>query len=68
MVEVDNPNVGVDERDCRSVLAKALQMEPVEIIEQVTESGLRGRGGAGFPTGQKWQICRGAPGKLKYLI
>ena len=51
-----------------AALTKALQMEPVGIIEQVNKSGLRGRGGAGFPTGQKWQICRGAPGRLKYLI
>jgi len=49
-------------------LAKALQMEPAEIIEEVSNSGLRGRGGAGFPTGQKWEICRNAPGRPKYVI
>ena len=49
-------------------LAKALQLEPEEIIAEVKRSGLRGRGGAGFPTGEKWEICRNARGKPKYLI
>ncbi len=51
-----------------AALAKALQTEPVAIIDEVGRSGLRGRGGAGFPTGQKWQTCRSAPGKPKYVI
>ena len=51
-----------------SALAKALQMQPEEIIDEVKRSGLRGRGGAGFPTGQKWEICRNALGKPKYII
>jgi len=51
-----------------AALAKALQMEPAEIIDEVRRSKLRGRGGAGFPTGQKWEICRSAPGKPKYVI
>jgi len=45
-----------------------LDMTPEQVIEEVKKSGLRGRGGAGFPTGQKWEFCRGAPGKEKYLI
>ncbi len=49
-------------------LAKALQTEPVEIIGEVTRAGLRGRGGAGFPAGQKWEVCHNAPGKPKYVI
>ncbi len=44
------------------------EMPPEEIIRKVTESGLRGRGGAGFPTGQKWQRVREAPGEVKYLL
>ncbi len=51
-----------------ATLAKALQMKPEEIIDEVRRSGLRGRGGAGFPTGQKWEICRNAPGRPKYVI
>jgi NADH-quinone oxidoreductase subunit F len=49
-------------------LVKALEMEPEEVIAEVKRSGLRGRGGAGFPTGEKWEICRNARGKPKYLI
>ncbi len=49
-------------------LAAALQAEPAEIIAAIKESGLRGRGGAGFPTGRKWELCREAPGSLKYVI
>ncbi len=49
-------------------LAKALQMGPEEIIGEIGRSELRGRGGAGFPAGKKWQICRNAPGKPKYVI
>ena len=49
-------------------LAKALEMSPEEIIRQVKVSGLRGRGGAGFPTGTKWQVCREQPRTPKYLI
>lgn len=49
-------------------LSKALQMTPEEIIEEVKKSGLRGRGGAGFPTGVKWEFTRKAPGEPKYII
>jgi len=55
-------------RDGYAGLAKALQRRPDEIIEEVKRSGLRGRGGAGFPTGQKWEICRRSPGRPKYVI
>ncbi|HOM18539.1 MAG TPA: NADH-ubiquinone oxidoreductase-F iron-sulfur binding region domain-containing protein, partial [Thermoguttaceae bacterium] len=44
------------------------QHSPEELIEEVKRSGLRGRGGAGFPTGLKWQRVRAAPGPKKYLI
>ncbi|HET6430091.1 MAG TPA: NADH-ubiquinone oxidoreductase-F iron-sulfur binding region domain-containing protein [Phycisphaerae bacterium] len=43
-------------------------MPPEDVIEQVTASGLRGRGGAGFPTGRKWQLARAAAGEPKYVI
>jgi NADH-quinone oxidoreductase subunit F len=51
-----------------SGLFKALQMTPGEVIEEVSESGLRGRGGAGFPTSEKWRICRDVPESEKFLI
>jgi NADH-quinone oxidoreductase subunit F len=49
-------------------LIKALEFKPEAIINEVKKSGLRGRGGAGFSTGDKWEICRSARGKPKYLI
>ncbi|MFA4915767.1 MAG: NADH-quinone oxidoreductase subunit NuoF [Syntrophales bacterium] len=51
-----------------SALVKALKMPPEEIIETIKNSGLRGRGGAGFPTGIKWDECYHADGELKYVI
>jgi NADH:ubiquinone oxidoreductase subunit F (NADH-binding)/(2Fe-2S) ferredoxin/Pyruvate/2-oxoacid:ferredoxin oxidoreductase delta subunit len=49
-------------------LAKVLQMEPQAVIDEVKASGLRGRGGAGFPAGRKWEFARSSPGEPKYLI
>jgi len=54
--------------DGYSGLVRALGMKPEEVIEEIKRSGLRGRGGAGFPTGLKWEFCRKSPGKVKYLI
>ncbi|MGM0603647.1 MAG: NADH-quinone oxidoreductase subunit NuoF [Bacillota bacterium] len=49
--------------------AKAItQMESKEIIEEVKNSGLRGRGGGGFPTGLKWQFAKDAEGEKKYIV
>ena len=49
--------------------AKALQeMSPQQIIEEVKTSGLRGRGGAGFPTGLKWDFASKSPGEIKYVL
>jgi NADH:ubiquinone oxidoreductase subunit F (NADH-binding)/(2Fe-2S) ferredoxin len=50
-------------------LVKALtSMTPVDIIDEVKKSGLRGRGGAGFLTGRKWELCRKSKGKIKYIV
>ena len=43
-------------------------MKPKEVIDLIKRSGLRGRGGAGFPTGTKWEFCHNAPGDQKYMI
>ncbi len=51
-----------------AALINALAMSPVEVIRHVKTSRLRGRGGAGFPTGMKWDFTRGAEGEQKYLI
>ncbi|MEW6410968.1 MAG: NADH-ubiquinone oxidoreductase-F iron-sulfur binding region domain-containing protein [Candidatus Zixiibacteriota bacterium] len=49
-------------------LASALRQKPESVIEIVKEAGLRGRGGAGFPTWRKWEICRGVKADQKYMI
>ncbi len=49
-------------------IKKALKMPQMEVIEEVKRSGLRGRGGGGFPTGLKWEFCHKSPGDQKYLI
>ncbi len=49
-------------------LRKALAMSPDQVISQLKASGLRGRGGGGFPTGAKWEFTRKATGSPKYLI
>ncbi len=56
-------------RDGYSALAKTLAaLTPEAVIEEIARSGLRGRGGAGFPTGIKWRVCRGERKTPKYLI
>jgi len=44
------------------------EMTPQKVIEEIKKSGLRGRGGAGFPTGLKWEFANKAKGELKYVI
>ena len=56
-------------RDGYMALGKVLtEMSPEETIQEVLDSGLRGRGGAGFPTGLKWRFIRNAEGDEKYMI
>ena len=55
-------------RDGYEALAKVLQGTPAEAIETVKKSGLRGRGGGGFPTGLKWEIASKSPGPEKYVV
>jgi NADH-quinone oxidoreductase subunit F len=52
-----------------SALNKALtQLSPEQTIEEIKKSGLRGRGGAGFPTGRKWEFCRREKDETKYIV
>jgi formate dehydrogenase iron-sulfur subunit len=49
-------------------LKRAREIGPVAVLEEVTKSGLRGRGGAGFPAGIKWKGCADAPAEQKYIV
>jgi len=51
-----------------AALRRALALSPEELVSTIEKSGLRGRGGAGFPTGQKWRTARRQPGDVKYVI
>jgi NADH:ubiquinone oxidoreductase subunit F (NADH-binding)/(2Fe-2S) ferredoxin len=68
---VINPE-NIDEyiaRDGYKALERVLfEMTPEEVIAELKASGLRGRGGAGFPTGMKWEAARKAPGDIKYIV
>jgi len=68
---VINPEM-IDEyiaRDGYAALEKALlEMSPDDVVKEVTDSGLRGRGGAGFPTGRKWMFTKNTPADQKYIV
>ena len=59
---------GYQRHDGYKALAKALKATPDEVIAQIKESGLRGRGGAGFPTGNKWSFIPQGDNKAHYLV
>ena len=56
------------DRDGFKALKKALKLPPEQLIGEIKASGLRGRGGAGFPCGLKWELAGKAPGDEKYVI
>ena len=61
----------IDEYTARGgyeALKKVISMTPEEVIDEVKKSGLRGRGGGGFPTGMKWKFCRDAESDMKYVV
>ncbi|HVM34592.1 MAG TPA: NADH-ubiquinone oxidoreductase-F iron-sulfur binding region domain-containing protein [Actinomycetota bacterium] len=58
----------VDSADGGKALSAALERAPEELIDELKRSGLRGRGGAGFPTGIKWESIRNQPSAVKYAV
>ncbi len=54
--------------ECREILEKIMKMEPDAICQEVLESDLKGRGGAGFPTGMKWRFAANETGSIKYIV
>ena len=58
----------IREADGYGALNAALQMTADQVIDKVEAAGLRGRGGAGFPTAEKWRLCRSAPGEEKIIV
>ena len=54
--------------DGYAALAKVLSMDPEDVIDWISRSGLRGRGGGGFPTGKKWSLCRSAQDRSKRYV
>ncbi len=51
-----------------AAIRKIAELKPEDVIREVKESNIRGRGGAGFPTGMKWEFCRRAPGEPRYVF
>ncbi|MFN3307180.1 MAG: NADH-quinone oxidoreductase subunit F [Candidatus Kapaibacteriota bacterium] len=63
-----NDTVFFDEKAHGEALEKALKMTPQEVVLEIRESGLRGRGGAGFPTGTKWMLALTAKADKKFVV
>ncbi|MCF6245231.1 MAG: NAD(P)H-dependent oxidoreductase subunit E, partial [Sulfurovum sp.] len=67
-IQLKGPVFFRKDRNYRALIMKMLGTYPDEIIETVQNSNIRGRGGAGFPTGLKWKLCREAEADTKYVI
>lgn len=67
-IDPDSIDAYKDEDGFKAIEKCVKAMKPEEVIEEVKKSGLRGRGGGGFPTGMKWSFCKASPGDHKYLI
>jgi NADH-quinone oxidoreductase subunit F len=67
-IDPDSIDAYKEEEGFKAIEKCVQTMKPEEVIEEVKKSGLRGRGGGGFPTGMKWSFCKASPGDHKYLI
>ena len=67
-IDPDSIDAYMEEDGFKAIEKCVKSMKPEEVIDEVKKSGLRGRGGGGFPTGMKWSFCKASPGNHKYLI
>ncbi len=67
-IDPDSIDAYKDEDGFKAIEKCIKSMTPEAVIDEVKKSGLRGRGGGGFPTGMKWSFCKATPGAHKYLI
>ena len=67
-IDPDSIDAYMEEDGFKAIEKCIKSMKPEQVIEEVKKSGLRGRGGGGFPTGMKWSFCKASPGDHKYLI
>lgn len=67
-IDPEDINSYIERGGYRAVEKALKDMSPRDVIEMIKDSGLRGRGGAGFPTGLKWEMARNAPGEEKFII
>jgi len=67
-IDPESLNAYLEEDGFKAIEKCVKTMKPGEVTDEVKKSGLRGRGGGGFPTGMKWSFCAASPGHHKYLI
>lgn len=67
-IDPDSIDAFKEEDGFKAIEKCITSMKPEEVIDEIKKSGLRGRGGGGFPTGMKWSFCKASPGDHKYLI
>jgi NADH-quinone oxidoreductase subunit F len=67
-IDPDSIDAYKEEDGFKAIEKCVKSMKPEDVIDEVKKSGLRGRGGGGFPTGMKWSFCKASPGDHKYLI
>jgi len=68
LIDPENLEDYIAEDGYQSFATVLTQVTPEQVIDTISRSGLRGRGGAGFPTGKKWQLTRANPGEPKYVV
>ncbi len=68
IIDADDINDYIANDGYQALMTAISEMQPNEVLDEITKSGLRGRGGAGFPTGLKWNMLAKTPSDTKYII